>query len=252
MSANLKAVEAGKPRFGEAEWSMRVDLAAAYRLADRFGFSDIIWNHITARVPGEKQRYLINPLGLRYDEITASNLLKIDLEGNVIGEGVTNRTGFMIHGAIHAARDDVVCVMHSHSQGGLGVSCLEEGLLPLIQDSMSFFETVAYHDYEGLSVDPAECPRLAAHLGDATCMILRNHGLLTVGRTVGEAFMLMYYLERACRAQMQVLATGRPYRVIPPAIRKVAAAQYAEFAPGEHEWPALLRLLDKTDPSYKT
>ncbi|MSP83197.1 MAG: class II aldolase/adducin family protein [Alphaproteobacteria bacterium] len=252
MSTNVRAIKAKQPQFGEAEWQMRVDLAAAYRLADRFGFSDIIWNHITARVPGEMHHYLINSLGLRYDEITASNLLKIDLDGNVIGEGVTNRTGFMIHGAIHAARPDVVCIMHSHSQGGLGVSCLEEGLLPLIQDSLSFFEKIAYHDYEGLSVDPAECPRLAQHLGDAKVMIMRNHGLLTVGRTIAEAFILMYSLERACRAQMQVLATGRPIRLIPAHIRTVAAAQYAEFAPGEYEWPALLRLLDKTDPSYKT
>lgn len=252
MPTALAAVETRATTWSDAEWSMRVDLAACYRLADRFGFSDIIWTHYTARVPGAADHFLINPFGWRFDEITASSLVKVDAAGNVIGGGATNYTGFVIHSAIHMARPDVACVMHSHSRGGLGVGCLEEGLLPLIQDGLSFHGKVAYHDYEGLGVDLGERERLAASLGDASCLIMRNHGLMTVGRSIGEAFMLMHYLERACRVQMDVLATGRKFRVVPPAIAAKAAAQYADFPPGTHEWPALIRLLDQKDPSYKT
>jgi ribulose-5-phosphate 4-epimerase/fuculose-1-phosphate aldolase len=252
MPTALAAVKTGSATWSDAEWRMRVDLAAAYRLADRYGFSDFIWNHITARIPGEGDRFLINPFGLRYDEITASSLVKVDTQGNVIGGGETNYTGFVIHSAIHVARHDVVCVMHTHSRGGLGVGCLEEGLLPFIQDSMGFHHKVAYHDYEGLGVDLGERERIARNLGDAGCLFLRNHGLITVGATVGEAFVRMVYLERACRVQMDVLATGRPYRTIPKDLQAKAAAQYADFPPGQYEWPALIRLLDQRDPGYKT
>ena len=240
-------------RFDEAEWQVRVDLAAGYRLADRFGFSDIIWNHITARVPGSESHFLINEFGLRYDEITASNLVKIDLDGYVVdGHADINVTGFVIHGAIHAVRDDVMCVMHAHSPAGLAVSALAGGLQPVIQDAMMFYNRIAYHDYEGLSIDVDEQQRLAEHLGSHKAMILRHHGLLTAGWTVGEAFMLMYYLERACQVQMQVLSSGEPLRIPPAEVCERAACQYEQFAPGKYEWPALVRLLDRDSPDYKT
>ncbi|MDH3603317.1 MAG: class II aldolase/adducin family protein [Candidatus Tectomicrobia bacterium] len=255
MTAQTLASDIQPPphRFCEAEWQARVDLAAGYRLADRFGFSDIVWNHITARVPGSEPHFLINAFGLRYDEITASNLVKIDLDGNVVdGHADINVTGFVIHSAIHAVRDDVMCVMHAHSPAGLAVSALASGLQPVIQDAMMFYNRIAYHDYEGLSIDIGERQRLAEHLGSHKAMILRHHGLLTVGRTVGEAFMLMYYLERACQVQMQVLSSGEPLRTPPAEVCERAACQYEQFAPGKYEWPALVRLLDRDSPDYKT
>ena len=178
-------------RYSAVQWQRRVDLAACYRLADLFGFSDIVWNHITAKLP-ESEHFLINRFGLRFDEVTASNLFTVDLAGNVIDPGNAtseediNVTGFIIHSGIHTARPDVHCVMHSHTESGLAVSVLKDGLLPMIQDAMAIYGRVSYHDYEGLSVDTEECERLAANLGDNSVMILRNHGLLTCGRTVGE------------------------------------------------------------------
>ncbi len=239
-------------RFGEAEWQRRVDLAACYRLADRFGLSEIVWNHITARVPGAAEHFLLNRFGLRFDEITASSLVKVDLEGNVVdGPEDLNVTGFVIHSAVHAAREDVVCVMHSHGPGGLAVSALADGFIPMTQDGFMFYERVAYHDYEGLSTDTSECQRLATNLGDKDVMVLRNHGLLTVGSSVGEAFMRMYYLERACQTQMKILASGAKTELPPVAVREHARRQYAQFPPGKHEWPALLRMLDEQSPGYR-
>ena len=242
-------------RYSESEWAMRIDLAACYRLADLFGFSDIVWNHITAKIP-DSDFFLINRFGLRYDEVTASNLITIDLDGNIIDPGSarsdedTNVTGFIIHSAIHAARPDVHCVMHSHCNAGLVVSVLEEGLLPMIQDAMPIYGRVAYHDYEGLSADKEDRGSLAANLGNRNAMILRNHGLLTCGATVGEAFMTMYYLERACNVQMQVLSTGQDY-VLPSAeLCAQAAEQYRSFAYGKFEWPALLRLVEQRFPDF--
>jgi ribulose-5-phosphate 4-epimerase/fuculose-1-phosphate aldolase len=252
---SLKKTNAAK--YSEAEWQMRVDLAACYRLADLHGFSDIIWNHITAKIPGT-ENFLINRFGLRHDEITASNLVTLDQDGNVVDPGNVetdhddiNITGYVIHSAIHAARPDVFCVMHSHSEYGLAVSALKEGLVPMVQDAMPFFEQVGYHDYEGLSTDTAERQRLAASLGDHNVLILRNHGILTCGATVGEAFMLMYYLERSCRVQMRVLASGREFTVPSPEICRAAAAQYELFPHGKFEWPALLRMLDQSDANYR-
>lgn len=243
-------------RYSQAEWQMRVDLAACYRLADLFGFSDIVWNHITAKVP-DTDHFLINRFGLRFDEVTASNLVTVDLDGKVIDAGTAtsqddvNTTGFIIHSAIHAARADVHCVMHSHSEGGLVVSAMAEGLIPMVQDAIPFYRRLAYHDYEGLSVDPAERQRLAANLGDMNAMILRNHGLLTVGETVGEAFMLMYYLEKACKVQMRVLATGRDYSLPSAEVMETAYRQYEQFPYGKYEWPALLRLADERSPGFR-
>lgn len=244
-------------KYSAAEWQMRVDLAACYRLADMFGFSDIIWNHITAKVP-DTENFLINRFGLRHDEITASNLITLDIDGNVIDPGSlssdhddVNVTGYVIHSAIHAARPDLHCVMHSHAEHGLAVSTLKNGFIPMIQDAMPFYKQVAYHDYEGMSTDIDERERLAASLGDKKVMILRNHGILTCGSTVGEAFILMYYLERSCKTQMQVLATGQEYTVPSDAICAAAAAQYDIFPHGKYEWPALLRMLDQQQAGYK-
>lgn len=243
-------------RYTDAEWRMRVELAACHRLADLFGFSDIIWNHITAKVP-DTEHFLINRFGLRFDEVTASNLVTVDLDGNVIDAGTAtseddvNVTGFVIHSAVHAARPDVHCVMHSHSEGGLVVSALTEGLIPMVQDALPFYGRLAYHEYEGVSVDLAERERLAASLGDQPAMILRNHGLLTVGETVGEAFMHMYYLEKACKVQMRVLATGRDYTLPPEDVMEKASRQYEQFPYGKYEWPALLRLADERSPGFR-
>ncbi|MFT5140536.1 MAG: ribulose-5-phosphate 4-epimerase/fuculose-1-phosphate aldolase [Lysobacterales bacterium] len=248
-------------RYSQTEWQMRVDLAACYRLADMFGFSDIVWNHITAKVPGT-ECFLINRFGLRYDEVTASNLITVDLHGEIIDVGTgssndeldnkdINITGFVIHSAIHAARPDVHCVMHSHSSAGLAVSVLKSGLIPMVQDALPFHNRIAYHDYEGISMDPTERERLATSLGDNMSMILRNHGLLTCGATVGEAFMMMYYLERACKVQLQVLATGQEYSLPDDDLCEKASRQYAHFQPGKYEWPALLRLVEKQSPDFR-
>ncbi len=247
---------ASETQYSAEEWQTRIDLAACYRLADLHGFSDTIWNHITARVPGT-ETFLINRFGLRHDEITASNLVTIDLDGNVIDPGSgaptdfdINVTGFVIHSAIHAARKDIQCVMHSHCPGGLAVSALKDGLIPMVQDAMSFYNRTAYHDYEGLSTDVAERERLARNLGDKKAMILRNHGLLTAGETVGEAYMLMVYLERACTVQMQVLASGQPYQLPPDDVCETAANQYDLFPLGKYEWPALMRLAAQKSPGF--
>ncbi len=245
----------GSARLQTAEWRARRDLAACYRLADHFGWSDIVWNHITARIPGTDQ-FLINRFGLRYDEVTASNLVAVDAEGQVVDagsyEGSTplNVTGFVIHGAIHAARPDVACVIHTHVAAGLAVSVLEQELEPLILDALPLHGRVAYHAFEGLSVDRDEQRRLAASLGQVNAMILRNHGLLACGTSVGEAFMTMRYLERACRVQLEVLKTGRAYRVVPETLCKKVAEQYRTVAYGDYEWPALRRLVDQRYPDY--
>jgi ribulose-5-phosphate 4-epimerase/fuculose-1-phosphate aldolase len=243
-------------RYPEAEWGTRIDLAACYRLAELFGFSDIVWGHITARVPGT-DCFLINRFGLRFDEVTASNLVTLDPDGRIVdpgsepGDEDVNHTGFIIHGAIHAARPDINCVMHSHSEGGLAVSVLSDGLLPMIQDAMPLYGRVARHDYTGLAMDDAERERLVASLGGNRAMILRHHGLLTCGETVAEAFMAMYYLERACRVQLRVLSTGAEFELPDVELRKRAAKQYEQFPYGRYEWPALLRLADKRSPGFR-
>ena len=240
-------------RSDEAEWQTRVDLACCYRLAHHFGMDDLVWNHISARVPGREDHFLLNPLGMTYDEITASGLVKIDLQGNVLEGGPDiNYTGFVIHGAIHAARHDVACVMHTHTLGGLAVSALQEGLLPIVQDAFPFHRRIAYHDYEGISVDTDECARLAASLGDKKALILRNHGLLTCGATVAEAFVTMYYLEKACRAQLAALQTGREIHLPSEEVMERSARQAERFAAGKYEWPALMRMMERKDPSFRS
>ena len=242
--------------YPDAEWRMRVDLAACYRLADLCGFSDIVWGHITARVPGT-DHFLINRFGLRFDEVKASNLVKLDLDGNVIDPGIdsdgeaVNHTGFIIHSAVHAARPDIHCVMHSHPDGGLAVSVLADGLLPMIQDAMPLYGRTSCLDYTGLAMDEDEGARVAASLGANKAMIMRNHGLLTCGETVGEAFMHMYYLERACQVQMRVLSSGQAFDMPSAEICDQAANQYEHFPYGKYEWPALLRLADKKSPGFR-
>ena len=241
-------------RYNEEEWITRVNLAACYHLADYFQMSDIVWNHITAKTASNKETFLINPFGLRYDEITASNLLEIDLDGKIInGDGTINETGYVIHGAIHKNRKDIHCVMHTHSRAGLAISCMKEGLKPLIQDSAIFYNRVSYHEWEGMSTDIEECDRLSKSLGDNKVMILRNHGLLTCGENIAEAFMLMYHLERACKTQIDARSTGEKLNIPSNNIMEYAAGQYDDprFQLGKHEWPALLRLLEKNHSIYK-
>ena len=240
--------------FDDEELQNRLDLAAAYHLADIYGFSDIIWNHITCKTSSKKNTFLINQFGLRYDEVTASNLLEIDLEGNILnGDGDINYTGFVIHGAIHKNRKDLHCVMHSHSRSGLAISCLKEGLEILVQDSAMFYNRVSYHDWEGMSTSTEECDNIHKDLGKNNTMILRNHGLLTTGKTIGEAFMLMYYLDRARKVQLDLLSTNRD--IIKPSnnLLEFAAGQYEDYKYrlGEHEWPALKRMLKKNNSIYE-
>jgi ribulose-5-phosphate 4-epimerase/fuculose-1-phosphate aldolase len=239
------------------EWRIRVGLAACYRLVAHFRMTDLIYTHISARVPGRMPRFLINPYGLMFEEITASCLVTVAQDGSVVddptGLGI-NPAGFVIHSAIHRARDDVGCVIHTHTAAGLAVAAQKRGLLPLTQHAMRFTDCISYHDYEGVALDLPEQRRLVRDLGQRNAMILRNHGLLTCGRTVAEAFDLIYYLERACQAQVGAMAGGAALAIPKRAVARKVARQFARpgrTAPG-NAWSALLRLLDRADPSYKT
>ena len=243
-----------KTHFSDEEWRNRVNLAACYHLADHFQMTDIIWNHITSKTSINKETFLINKFGLRYNEITASNLLEIDLEGNVIsGDGEINYTGYVIHGAVHKAKKNIHCVMHTHTRAGLAISCLKDGLKPIFQDAAIFHNRVSYHDWQGMSTEVEECKDIAKNLGNNKVMILRNHGLLTCGETIGEAFILMYYLDKACKNQLDTMSTGLETIVPSDNIMEYAAGQYEDprFRLGKHEWPALLRLLDDKNSIYK-
>ena len=246
-----------------AEWEVRVDLAACYRLVDLYGMTDLHLNHISARVPGNNERFLINPFGMMYEEITASALIKVDLDGNIIAnttEYGINRAGYVIHSAIHAARHDVGCVLHTHTNAGMAVSALKCGLLPLTQTAMRW-SRVAYHDFEGVVVDLDEQKRLTANLGDCDVMILRNHGLLACGRTIGEAFNNIYRLERACQTQLLAMACNSDMTLPPQAVIARSNDQLTVTPSpdgrgkrrphGSLEWPALKRMLDRRDPSYR-
>ncbi len=244
----------------DAEWQMRVDLAQCYRLVHHFGMTDLVYNHITARVPdapANAHHILINPYGLRYDEVTASNLVKIDLEGRIIGEHIydINKAGYVIHSAIHGAREDAICVTHTHSRAGVAVSCLDEGFIPMTQGGLQFYNRMAYHDYEGIATDIGERQRLVADLGDHNAMILKNHGLLTVGQSVAQAFSRLYYLEQACQIQMDVLQTGRKMAEIPKVTAEHTAQQWAsgDAQAGSElyrEWAAYRRMLETTSPDF--
>jgi len=247
--------------YTEAEQRVRIDLAAAYRLVHRLGMDDSIFTHISARLPGRHDRFLINPYGMRFDEVTASNLVTVDIEGGVLhdplGLGI-NPAGFTIHSAIHSARPDVVCVLHTHTVAGVAVSCQQDGLLPLNQWAMQFHGAMAYHDYEGIALDLDERQRLIADLGQKPVLILRNHGLLTCGRSVSEAFRLMNNLERSCRAQLAIQSAGAPLAMPNQGVAEKAAGQYAGYydriAAGEMadiEWAAFHRMLQRSDPGYE-
>ena len=238
------------------EWQARVDLAACCRLVDLYGMTDMLGNNVTARVPGEPDHLLINPLGLLYDEVTASSIVKIDMDGNVVSAGSgggVNQAGFVIHGAMHKARDNVNCVIHTHTPAGMAISALECGLLPMVQSSMRF-TAVAYHDFNGLSLDVAEQAVLMAELGDADVMILRNHGMLAMGETIAAAFDTIYRLELVCKVQLAVLSTNAKARKLPAGVVEETKALYKQYViphAGRREWPALLRKLDRIDRSYR-
>ena len=237
------------------EWELRVQLAACYRLVALYGRSDLVFTHISARVPGPEHHFLINPYGLMFDEITASSLVKVDPQCNKVIDSPfpVNPAGFTIHSCIHDARPDVGCVLHTHSRAGVAVSAQKCGVLPISQQSTFVLASLAYHDYEGVALRDDEKPRLAADLGDKTFFMLRNHGLLTVGRTVPDAFLSMYTFENTCRIQIDAQAGGELVTVNPAILqgmaqvmKTVTAGQGANIA-----WPALIRKLDRTDPSYK-
>ena len=238
------------------EWQLRVDLAACYRLVALFGWDDLIFTHISARVPGPEHHFLINPYGMMFDEITASSLVKVDLDGNKVVDSAfpVNPAGFTIHSAIHAAREDANCVLHVHSVNGVAVSAQEDGLLPLSQHSIFVLSSLAYHDYEGVALEEDEKPRLVRDLGDKRFLMLRNHGLLTVGRSVAEAFVAMYFFEAACMMQVRAQSGGRRAAPHRSAIVDGAQAQWERVthgAGGGLAWPALLRKLDRIDPGFR-
>ena len=239
----------------EAEMHTRVDLAAAYRLAALNGWDDLIYTHISASVPNEPGHFLINPFGLAFDEVCASNLVKIDIEGNIVGESdyPVNATGFALHAAVHAARSDAFCVMHLHNTAGVAVSAQPDGLLPASQHALRFYGHLAYHDYEGLAFSPTEGERLVANLAGHPAMLLRNHGTLTAGRTVAEAYVLMATLIKACEIQLQAQTCGAQLVVPDKAVAARTAEQLYDGGAieGALEWPALLRKLDRLDRSYR-
>jgi ribulose-5-phosphate 4-epimerase/fuculose-1-phosphate aldolase len=238
----------------------RIDLAAAYRLIHRLGLDDSIYTHISVRLPGRHDRFLINPYGVRFEEVTASNLVEVDIDGNIVddplGLGI-NPAGFTIHSAVHAARADAMCVLHTHTVAGVAVSCQKQGLLPLNQWSLQFTDRLAYHDYEGIALDLDERARLVADLGDKFVMVLRNHGMLTCGRSVAEAFKLMHNLERSCRAQLAIQAAGGEISPLSEHVARKTAGQYASFydrieikGEPDSEWAAFKRMLERTDPDF--
>ena len=238
------------------EWAVRVDLAACYRLVAEFGWSDLVFTHITARVPGAEDQFLINPYGMLFDEITASSLVKIDLEGNKIEDSPfpVNPAGFTIHSAVHAAREDARCVLHVHSVNGVAVSAQKQGVLPISQQSIFVLSSLGYHAYEGVALNPEEKPRLVADLGDKSFLMLRNHGLLTVAATVPDAFLLMYVFEATCMIQVRAMAGGAELISIDPRIISGAQAMVRQVTGslgGALAWPGLLRKLDRSDPGFR-
>ena len=248
--------------YAAQEARLRRELAAVYRLIAHFKMTDLIYNHISVRLPGPEHRFLLNPFGLLYEEVTASNLVIVGLDGQLVTDGPwkVNPAGFVIHSAIHAAREDALCVLHTHTRAGCAVAAQEGGLLPLNQMSLEFYDRVPYHDYEGIALSSAEKKRLVADLGDKPVMILRNHGLLTVGSTPGQAFLRMFYLERSCEIQVAALAGGVPIVTPPPEVCSRTARQFEgdrtddDFGIGSGPnlaWDAMLRLAERLYPDHK-
>ena len=246
-----------KKQVSEEEWQLRVNLAACYRLIAAHGWDDLIFTHISARVPGPEDHFLINAYGLLFEEMTASSLVKVDLSGEIVQETpyIINPAGFTIHSAVHAARHDAGCVLHTHTRAGVAVSAQADRLLPISQISLLPFASLAYHDYEGIALNEDEKPRLVADLGEKNFLILRNHGLLTVGATIPDAFLFMYALETACQIQLAAQSGGAVLTEVKPAIVAGIQAQVEMVTKGmggELAWPGLLRKLDRRDPSYRT
>lgn len=255
MMKQLPPIPSLQAQVSPEEWQQRVDLAAAYRLVAMFGWDDLVFTHISARVPGEADQFLINPYGLFFEEITASSLVKVDHHGRPLQDTpfAINPAGFMIHSTVHEARPEMSCVMHTHTPHGIAVSAQAEGLLPLSQQSGFVLGSLAYHDYEGVALRDGERPRLAADLGTARFMILRNHGLLTCGRSVAEAFQQMYTLEASCRIQLLAQAGGSALTRVPQAVIATMPEQAREVSKGlgaNLVWPGLLRRLDRRLPGY--
>ncbi|MEA3011641.1 MAG: hypothetical protein QOD42_186 [Sphingomonadales bacterium] len=247
-----------KDKVGAEEWKVRVDLAAAYRLVAHYGWDDLIFTHLSARVPGPEHHFLLNPYNLMFEEVTASSLVKVDMQGNPVDPTpfITNAAGFTIHSALHMAREDAQAVIHLHTPDGQAVSAHHEGLMPLTQTAMLIRDEIAYHDYEGVAVDLDERERLIADIGDKGAMILRNHGTLAVGDTVGEAFIRIYFLERACEAQIKALSAGEANLSNPPQGSPELTAEMGKvglkMAANLLAWPALLRKAYRLDPSFAT
>lgn len=250
-----KSISDVRNKVSAEEWAVRVDLAACYRLVAHFGWDDLVFTHISARVGGSHD-FLINPYGLMFDEVTASNLVRVDLDGKKTLESPydINPAGFTIHSAVHAAREDAGCVLHLHTMEGIAVSCQKQGLLPISQQASIVVQSLSYHDYEGIALNPDEKVRLQEHLGDTGHVILRNHGLMTIGKTVPDAFLMMFTLQRAC--QIQILAQGHGAELLP--ISEAVLATVPGFvkavtrgAGSALSWPPLLRKMDRLDASYR-
>jgi ribulose-5-phosphate 4-epimerase/fuculose-1-phosphate aldolase len=242
-------------KVSDEEWALRVDLAAAYRIIAHYGWDDLVFTHLSVRIPGPEHHFLLNPYNLMFEEVTASSLIKVDVDGNAVQETpfVTNPAGSTIHSAVHMAREDGHAVMHLHTPAGQAVSAQAEGLMPLTQAAMLVRDDVAYHDYEGIAVDLEERERVVADLGTKNLMLLRNHGTLAVGETIGEAFIRLYTLERACQAQVMALTAGEAINRPPQGSPEVTAQQGAGGLPLAGKllaWPALKRKAYRLDPSF--
>ncbi|HTU69958.1 MAG TPA: class II aldolase/adducin family protein [Candidatus Baltobacteraceae bacterium] len=253
---SVAAASSVRDRVSAEEWDQRVALAAAYRLVAYFHWDDLVFTHLSARVPGPHHHFLINPYGMLFDEITASSLVKVDLDGNKVMESPyeINPAGFTIHSAIHAARDDAKCIMHVHSLNGIAVSAQEHGVLPISQQSIFVLSSLAYHDYEGVALRDDEKPRLVRDLGDKNFLMLRNHGLLTVAESIPEAFLSLYTFENTCTIQVRAQSCGDKLVSIDPRIIATAQAQAKQVTRGAGggalAWPGLIRKLDRIDASY--
>jgi ribulose-5-phosphate 4-epimerase/fuculose-1-phosphate aldolase len=255
--ANPKTSLSVRDQVSKDEWEVRVNLAAAYRLVALYGWDDLVFTHISARVPGPEHHFLINPYGWMFEEITASSLVKVDLEGRKVmpSEYDINPAGFTIHSAVHAARQDALCVMHTHTPNGVAVSAQKNGLLPISQKSLFVLSRLGYHDYEGLALNEDEKPRLVRDLGDKNFLMLRNHGLLTAAASIADAFAFMYTFEGSCMIQVRAQSGGSELIPIPQPVldgfRMAANKATGGAGPGALAWPALLRKLDRLDPSFR-
>ena len=258
MATAMKAAPSVKDSCSAEEWALRIDLAAAYRLVAMYGWDDMIFTHLSVRIPGPEHHFLINPYNLMFEEITASSLVRIDTAGNKLDDSPfpVNPAGFTIHSAIHAVRHDAQCVLHTHTLNGIAVSAQQGGVLPLSQQSIFVLSSLGYHGYEGVALNEDEKPRLVADLGDKSFLMLRNHGLLTVGPTIADAFLNMYLFETVCTIQVRALAGSRELTHVDPRIIAGAQQQAKQVTRGVGggalTWPGLLRRLDRQNPGYRS